>query len=189
MKNTLILHGTGGYPTENWFDWLRQELNALRCSTMVPQLPGSDKPNLRRYNHFLLDELKYDFNEQTILIGHSSGAVAILGLLQALPDGVRVDTCYLIGSFKDDLGWEALRELFDPVLDLASIKNKAKHFVFIHADNDPYCPLEHAEFLAKELGGELIVKEGQKHFSIGTMGESYKTFPFLLELIKERNLS
>ena len=63
---------------------------------------------------------------------------------------------------------------------------KAKSFVFIHSDDDPYCPLAHAEFLSKKLGGELLVKKGHKHFSVGTYGEEYKKFPYLLELIEKK---
>lgn len=184
MPNALILHGTGGYPTENWFDWLRQELEKLNFSVAVPQLPNCDRPNIKIYNKFLLEEKDYQFDETSILIGHSSGAVAILGLLQALPESVVVDTCYLVGAFKDNLGWDSLNALFEEPFDFAKIKTKAKHFVLIHSDNDPYCPLEHAKFLAKELDGELIVKDGQKYFSVGTFGEEYRKFPFLLELIK-----
>ncbi len=185
MKNALILHGTGGFPTENWFDWLRQELEKLNFTVAVPQLPSCDRPNIKTYNNFLLEEKSYKFNEESILIGHSSGAVAIFGLLQALPESVKVDTCYLVGAFKDNLNWDSLNGLFEEPFDFAKIKNKAKHFVFIHSDNDPYCPLEHAKFLAKELDGELIIKEGQKHFSVGTFGKEYRKFPFLLELIEK----
>jgi len=185
MKNALILHGTDGYPTENWFDWLRQELEKKSWQVLVPALPCANKPNIKRYNKFLLEELNLYLDEESILIGHSSGAVAILGLLQALPESVVVDTCYLIGAFKDNLDWDALDGLFEEPFNFAKIKNKAKHFVFIHSDNDPYCPLEHAKFLAEKLGGELIIKEGQKHFSIGSFGEEYKKFLFLLELIEK----
>lgn len=188
MKNALILHGTDGYPTENWFDWLRQELEKIGYQASVPQLPHADRPNIDRYNQYLLTKTppnrNFRFNEETILIGHSSGAVAILGLLQTLPDEAAVDTCYLVGAFKDDLGWDVLSELFVTPFDFAKIKTKVKKFVFIHSDNDPYCPLEHAQFLAKELAGQLIVRAGQKHFSVGTMGEEYRQFPFLLDLIK-----
>lgn len=186
MKNALILHGTDGSPTENWFEWLRQELQKLEIETVVPQLPRADRPNIHRYNQFLLNEIDFDFNKESILIGHSSGAVAILGLLQALPAAVKVDTCYLIGAFRNDLGWEALSELFITPLNFDKIKTKARRFIFIHSDNDPYCPLRHAEELNKKLDGQLIIKSGQKHFSIGTFGESYRTFPFLLELILEK---
>lgn len=185
MKNALILHGTGGYPTENWFDWLRQELVKLGFAVSVPQLPNCDRPNIKTYNKFLLKEKSFQFNEESVLVGHSSGAVAIFGLLQDLPDSIKVDTCYLVGAFKNNLNWKSLNGLFEEPFDFAKIKSKARRFIFIHSDNDPYCPLEHAQFLAKELSGELIIQEGQKHFSVGTFGEEYRKFPFLLELIKK----
>lgn len=183
MKNALILHGTDGHSKENWFDWLKVQLQINGWETWVPDLPGANKPNIDKYNEFIFANKDWQFNKDSIIIGHSSGAVAILGLLQALPEDVKVDTCYLIGSFRNDLKWDALSDLFLKPFDFEKIKTKAKKFVFIHSDNDPYCPLEHAEYLSKKLNGELIVKPGQKHFSVGTMGESYNQFPDLLNLI------
>ena len=185
MKNALILHGTDGNSKENWFDWLRVELEKKDWKVWVPDLPQAEKPNIERYNEFIFANTDWQFSEESILIGHSSGAVAILGLLQALPDTVQVDTCYLVGVFRNDLKWDALKELFVKPFNYDLIKKKAKRFVFIHSDNDPYCPLEHAEFLAKKLDGQLIVKKRQKHFSIGSYGEEYVKFPFLLDLIEE----
>ncbi len=94
-----------------------------------------------------------------------------------------------MGAFRNNLEWDALNDLFLKPFDFENIKNKAQKIIFIHSDNDPYCPLEHAEYLAKKLNGELIVEKGQKHFSIGTMGESYKQCPFLLKLIEENDHS
>lgn len=183
MKRVLILHGTNGNPKENWFFWLSIELEKNGFKTWVPELPHSEKPNIRRYNKFLFSRRDWDFTD-SILVGHSSGAVAILGLLQNLPDSITVDTCYLVGAFKDDLGWESLKELFEEPFDFEKIKKKARKFVFIHSDNDPHCPLEAARFLADKLGGELIIKKGQGHFNIAA-SPRYKTFPFLLTLIEE----
>ncbi|MBU0579192.1 alpha/beta hydrolase [Patescibacteria group bacterium] len=185
MRNALILHGTDGHSKENWFDWLREELEKKDWKVWVPDLPQADKPNIERYNKFIFSNKDWKFDENSILIGHSSGAVAILGLLQVLPENVRIDTCYLVGSFKDDLCWEALEDLFIVPFDFDAIKKKAKRFIFIHSDNDPYCPLDHAKFLSQKLDGKLIIREGQKHFSIGSYGEEYKQFPFLLDLIEK----
>ncbi len=185
MKKALILHGTGGNHTANWFPWLQKELEQRNYKVWTPDLPQADKPNIQRYNQFLFSNNDFYFDEVTILIGHSSGAVAILGLLEALPMGKRVDVCYLVGSFRNDLKWDALKELFLQPFDFANIKTKARKFIFIHSDNDPYCPLDHAQYLSEELDGELLVKEGQQHFSIGTAGEKYAQFPFLLETIEK----
>lgn len=187
MKNALVLHGTGGYPTENWFDWLKIELEKKSWKVWVPQLPDCDKPNVFKYNDFIFSNKDWEFNEESVLIGHSSGSVEILSLLQHLPEGKKVDTCYLVGSFKNNLDWDALDELFLEPFDFDLIKTKANKFVFIHSDNDPYCPLEHAEYLSEKLDGELVIKPGQFHFSIGSAGERYKQFPELLEMILQKS--
>lgn len=183
MKNVLILYGTNGNPTENWFDWLKIELQKEKYKVWIPLLPDCNKPNISKYNKVILNNKDWNFSNDTILVGHSSGAVAILGLLEALPDDVVVDTCYLVGSFKNNLDWDALDELFLKPFDFEKISKKAKKFIFIHSDNDPYCPLEHAQFLREKVNGTLILLRGQKHFSIGTAGKEYDKFPFLLDLI------
>jgi len=184
QKNALILHGTDGNSQKNWYQWLRNELEKRDWKVWVPDLPRADEPNVSRYNTFLFSNAAWKFNNDSILIGHSSGAVAIFGLLEALPEGIQVNACYLIGAFKNDLDWEQLTSLFEKPFDFEKIKSKAKRFVFIHSDDDPYCPLEHAEFLSTKLGGELIIKKGQKHFSMSTFGDAYKEFPFLLKAIE-----
>lgn len=183
MKNALILHGTDDNSKGNWFDWLKTNLENKGWNVWVPDLPNSDRPNIEKYNEFIFENNNWNFNEETIIVGHSSGAVAILGLLQKLPKDKKIDTCYLVGAFKNNLDWDSLDGLFLEPFNFDLIKSKAKKFIFIHSDNDPHCPLEHAQYLSKKLGGELIIKPGQFHFSISTAGEKYKEFPFLLDLM------
>ncbi len=183
MKNALILHGTNGSSQENWFPWLKQQLEEAGYTVWVPDLPGADAPNLKTYNKFIFTDHDFKITPETILIGHSSGAMAILGLLEALPENFQVKASYLVGAFKNDLGWEALKAIFAKPFDFEKIKHKSKAFYFIHSDNDPYCPLDHAEFLNEQLGGKLIVMPGQKHFSVGTYGEEYREFPELAKWI------
>ncbi len=71
------------------------------------------------------------------MIGHSSGAVAILGLLQALPENLKVKQIVLVGAFRSDLGREAFKELFEEPYDFEKIKRQAQKITLIHSDNDP----------------------------------------------------
>lgn len=181
MKNAIILHGTNGNPEENWFPWLKRELERLDYKVWLPQLPNCDKPNIEIYNNFLIPN--WEFDNETILIGHSSGAVEILSLLENLPDGVVIDKAILVAGFVDNLNWDALDDLFIHKFNWEKIKTKAKKIILIHSDNDPYVPIEHGKILQKNLDAELIIKEGQKHFSVKSFGEEYKNFPLLLKLI------
>jgi two-component system response regulator HydG len=90
MKQALILHGTDATPASNWFAWLKVQLEQDGYAVWLPQLPNSDKPNAKTYNQFLLANQDFEFNNETIIIGHSSGAVEVLSLLQHLPEDKKV---------------------------------------------------------------------------------------------------
>lgn len=183
-KNALILHGTGGNSTSNWFPWLKEELEKIGYEVWVPDLPGAGAPNVKIYTEFLLNS-GFKFGQDTIIIGHSSGSVEIFDLLQSLPENIKTGPVYLVGSFMDDLDRVDLKGLFLKPFDFEKIKTKAKKFIFFHSDDDPYCPLDHVKYLSEKTSGELVIISGQKHFSISTSGERYKEFPELLEKIKD----
>jgi predicted alpha/beta hydrolase family esterase len=183
MKRFLILHGTGGSPDSNWFMWLKGVLIGKGFQVWLPQLPNADTPNVKTYNKFLLSNNDFIYDKDTIIIGHSSGAVETLSLLQHLPKDAVIKAAILVSAFKDDLNWDSLKELFAVPLDFAEIKKHCSGFYFIHSDNDPYVSLDHAQYLAKMTGGKLTVYEGQGHFST-KLGSRYKQFPQILELIE-----
>jgi predicted alpha/beta hydrolase family esterase len=178
----VILHGTRSTPNNNWFQWLKGKLEELGYEVWVPQLPEADFPNVGRYNKFLL-ESGWDFNNN-LIIGHSSGAVEVMGLLQSLPDNTSINTAVLVGSFQKDLGREDLKGM-DILFDFEKIKTKAKQFIVIHSDNDPYCPLKGAEAIADQLGTSVKIFSGFAHFGI-EQNPRFKEFPELLEIIKEK---
>jgi predicted alpha/beta hydrolase family esterase len=182
MKNAVILHGTGNTPEGNWFSWLDKELTKLGYEVWLPQLPDAQTPNAEKYNKLLLNH-GFDFNDETILVGHSSGAVSILNLLQELPENIKIKASFLVGAFKGPLGKETRSELFPKPFDFEKIRSRCSKFVFMHSDNDPYCPLADAKYLSEKLGGELHVEKGQGHFNLEA-GPQYKEFPLLLEIIK-----
>ena len=184
MTKFLILHGTDASPESNWFMWLKGVLIGKGHRVWLPQLPNSDKPNSKTYTEFLMSNDKFVIDEDTVIIGHSSGAVEIFSLLQNLPATTAIKSAILVSAFKNDLGWDSLGDLFQEPLDFEKIKTKSKKFIFIHSDNDPYVPLEQAEHLQEQLEGELIVLEGQGHFSFET-GPEYSQFPELLDIIED----
>ncbi len=183
----VILHGTGSSHANNWFPWVKGELEKLGYDVWVPDLPRADHPNIERYNKFLLSK-DWDF-QNNLIVGHSSGAVEILGLLPALPKDVVVNTVILVGSFTKrlvkDPSWAMLKELFYKPFDFEAIKKKAKQIIFVHSEDDPYCPIEQAQELHKKIGGEFIKFKGRGHFS-SHLDPRFSKFPELIDIIKQK---
>ncbi len=82
MKTAIILHGTLGSPGGNWFQWLKNELEEKGLNVWLPQLPQAEQPSLRKWQRFVKEECPFAINEQTVIVGHSSGAILALVLAE-----------------------------------------------------------------------------------------------------------
>lgn len=171
--NAYIFHGTGGSPTENWFLWLKDQLEKRGINTLVPELLNSSNPNK---NTWLTQAQGFKTSSDTILIGHSLGAVLILRMLEA---GHTAKAVYLIAPFLHDLDWKVLKEslFFSDSFDWNLIKKQCSHFEVFTSKNDPYLSLEDVAEVADKLNVQNQVLDVKKHFNI-------KEFPYLLERIK-----
>lgn len=186
MKKAIILHGTLGSPEGNWFCWLEAELKKRGFKVWLPQLPHAEQPSLSEFSDYVLSNAPFDLDKDTLLIGHSSGAVAGAVVLQKLPNPIKAFVGVAI--FKsNDIKWEPNNKLFDVDFNLSAMTKKAGKILLIHSDNDPYCPLDHAKYFADGTGAELVVIPGQGHFNLEA-SKNYKAFPKLIKLLEERSL-
>lgn len=180
MKNALILHGTDANPHANWFDWLKEHLEANGYKVWVPQLPNAAHPDMTTYREFIFSS-DFDFNKETLIVGHSSGAVATLSLLEALPEDTKIDTAVMVGVYRPENHGYSSKE----PIDVKKVKNKARRMVFIHSDNDPFCPLADAEYFAKELDAELVMIPNNDHFSY-EISPKHNKLPELIDILDLR---
>ena len=185
MKNAIILHGTDFGKGEkqrfnNWFQWLKKELEKIGYKVWLPELPEAWHPDLERYWAFLKD---FDFNSETILIGHSSGAATVFGLLHKLPADKKIKLAISVSGFYKDEGWDCTG-LFSEPYDWKKIKKQAKKIYLIWSPNDPYITKEQTDTLASRLKIEPTIFQNKGHFNLEG-GEEFKQFPELLEIIKK----
>ncbi len=184
MKNALILHGTNfdndnGLSGTNWFPWLGGKLTELGYDVRIPDLPKPSAPDLDRYWDYLKD---FEFNEETVLIGHSSGATAILGLLTELnEEKIKINKAILVAGFSYDDGWNC-SGLFKYEFDWKKIRESTKEIIQIHSIDDPYVSLENAKGIAENLGIAITLFMNKGHFSTGSSPEFVK-FPEILDWI------
>jgi uncharacterized protein len=186
MKTAIILHGTLGSPDGNWFTWLKSELENKGLQLWLPQLPHAEQPSLNEWYKFIQKECPFAINEETLIVGHSSGA--ILALIIAQNNTKKVGAIVDVSVFHDNsLRWEPNNKLFDRQFDWGAIRQGANNLLFIHSDNDPYVPLNQAQFVANNCQAELVMIPGQGHFNL-EKSEDYRQFPQLLELMKQKGI-
>lgn len=181
MKRAVILHGTDSNPSENWFPWLKQKLEERGYEVWVPKLPGNHTPNREVYNNFLFQS-GWDFTNN-IVIGHSSGAVSVLNLLQDercphVKMGVMV-SAWAKGT-PAGMNDEQFEKLFSKDgFNFQEIIQKADKLEFIHSQDDPYCPLEQAKWLAGQTSATITTIPNGSH-----LGSNFKELPQLWQILE-----
>ncbi|HSH56199.1 MAG TPA: alpha/beta fold hydrolase [Candidatus Limnocylindrales bacterium] len=193
----LILHGTGATPNSNWFPWLKQKLEEQGYEVWIPLLPDNHTPNRETYNDSLFGS-GWDFTDN-IVIGHSAGAVSVLNLLMdkrcpPVKIGVMVGAwagndfeptpAQLKAYQQANFTREQFAGLFPwEGFDFERIKAKTDKLIFVHGDDDPYCPLEQAQCLAGKLDADIHIIPNGQH-----LGSTYKEFPKLLDIINSATI-
>lgn len=177
--NYFIIHGAYGSAEENWFPWLRDELEEKGFQVFVPNFPTPDGQTLENWMK-VFDEYGHYLNEETVLIGHSIAVAFILNVLERLQKPVKA--CFLVAGFVDFLGDAELdlinKSFTDRDFDWLKIKENCKNFHIYYSDNDPYVPLEKAQMLSYKLGVDLRLVEGAGHFNHAA---GYDKFELLLK--------
>ncbi|MBI2151440.1 serine hydrolase family protein [Candidatus Woesearchaeota archaeon] len=177
----FIFHGAYGNPQENWFPWLKKELEKCGCEVYVPQFPTPENQCLESWKT-VFENYKDKVTENSILIGHSIGATFLLHILENREETVKA--AFLVAGFISPLKnaqFDELNTSFLKEMDWLKIQKNCKRTYVFHSDNDPYVPLKFGKELSEKLGiGVTIVKKaGHFNENIG-----YKEFPLLLDLIK-----
>lgn len=181
MKTALIIHGAYGNPNENWIPWLKSELEKFGYEVAVPVFPTPENQNIESWLDVVSPHFE-NLNNESVLVGHSIGAVFLLSILEKLNTSVK--TTIFASGFLHDLGNDDFdkinRTFYDKDFDWQKIKKSSQEVFVFHGDNDPYVPLSEAENLAEKLCAETeVIKNG------GHLNESagFVEFPALLETI------
>lgn len=176
MTNIFIIHGSHGHPQENWFPWIKIELEKLGHQVFVPQFPTPEEQALENWLQ-VIEQYKERINEKTIFIGHSLGATFILHLLQKY----KIQAAFLVAGFISKLNneFDQLNKTFtDTKFNWPKIQAICPYFKIYHADNDPYIKLEKGQQLATKLNTKLTIVKNAGHFNAAA---GYDKFNLLLK--------
>lgn len=172
----ILIHGNGGSTAaDGWLPLVERDLAALGLTVVNRTFPDNVRARASVWLPFL-DELGADAG--TILIGHSSGALAAMRYAEThrLLGSVLVGVCHTdlgdaderaSGYYREPWDWDAIR------------RNQAWIGIFQSAD-DPLIPVSEARFVAKQLACSYFEHTDRGHFV------DRAPFPELVQFVRRR---
>jgi uncharacterized protein len=176
LPKVILIHGNGGSTAGDiWLPWLERELTRLGLHVINQTFPDNVKARATYWLPFL-DELGAD--EHTILIGHSSGAVAAMRYAEThqLAGSVLVGVCHsdlgdsgeaASGYYREPWQWQRIRE------------NQPWIGIFNSTD-DPCIPVSEARFVAAQLKCSYFEFTDRGHFT----GD--REFPEVVQFVRRQ---
>jgi len=163
-KRILIIHGWESNSREHWFLEEKQRLEKIGHKVTVPDMPDTFCPKKDEWVKVIKE---FTPNDDTILVGHSLGGVAILRYLEETDK--TIPKCILIATpikILTDLNYDLkpMNNFFETEFNWDKIKQNCKEFIIMNQTKDEWVPLQHGKDLAGYVGAKLKVVEGSNHF-------------------------
>ena len=174
----IIAPGNGGCGADimntNWYGWLHKELLKRGHESICRNWPDPYICHQSKWIPYVRDELKADKN--TVVIGHSTGALLAMRLLEQIPLGGVI----LVSAAHTDLGDEGERAsgYFDDEWDWEKMKSNGAWVHQFHSADDYLIPVDEARFVAKQLEAENFCYEELNGFS-----HFFKPFKAILDCV------
>ncbi len=172
----ILIHGNGGCTAADiWLPSVERELTVLGLDVTNHTFPDNVKA---RASHWLphLEELGAD--ENTILIGHSSGAVAAMRYAEThrLLGSILVGVCYT------DLGdsFEAASGYYAAPWQWPRIREHQQWIAIYNSVDDPHIPIAEPRFIATQLKCSYFEFEDRGHFT------DSREFPEVVQFVRRK---
>ncbi len=174
----IIIPGNGGNnPEDKWFPYVKKALEELGVVVLNNKYPD---PMLARKEYWLPFIKEQGADENTVLIGHSSGSVAAMRFAEEN----KILGSVLVSASVSDLGNEDEKKsgYFDTPWNWNAIKENQKWTIQFASTDDPYIPISEAREIHRQLDTRYYEYTDQGHFSYR---EKKFEFPELVAAISE----
>jgi len=174
----ILIHGNGGCEAGDiWLPWVERELTALGLTVINQTFPDNIKA---RASVWLPHLESLGADERTILIGHSSGAVASMRFAETH----RLAGSVLVGVCHTDLGdaLERASGYYVAPWEWERIRQNQPWTAIYSSTDDPHIPIAEPRFVAKQLRASHFEFEDRGHFV------DQRQFPELVNFVRRELL-
>jgi predicted alpha/beta hydrolase family esterase len=177
----IIIPGNGGsrVNTDHWYASLAGELRGRGYEAIAEDMPDPVAAHANIWLPHIKNVFKAD--ENTIIIGHSSGGVAALRYLE----NHKLFGAIIVGVNYTDLGYEDEKEsgYYSTPWDWKAIKANAGWIVQFASTDDPFINISEPRFIHDQIDTEYFELSDRGHFMI-EHNPANKAFPEIIQLIE-----
>lgn len=180
MKVIMIPGNGGATVDDHWFPWAKNEFEIRGFMVIAKNFPD---PIFAREKYWLPFIKRLGADEQTVLIGHSSGGVASMRYAEKN----QILGSVLIGVNYTDLGDETERKsgYYNHPWNWEKIRENQQWIIQFASTDDPYIPIDQPRTIHKQLKSEYREYRDQGHFG-GDDKHMKTTFPELLKALRSK---
>ncbi|GAA4248347.1 alpha/beta hydrolase [Dactylosporangium darangshiense] len=186
MAAIVVSHGYGADDQSIWLPYLRGALEELGHDVHIPRLPNSSDPDARAWRGVLAERVAGLSAVDTVLVGHSIGAVNVLRVLEGHEGGAFAGVVLVAAPAWLPPGYESLAGFFAEPFDWPALRRAARHYRVLTALDDPVLmprPVDHVAELVSGLGATAVVTAAGAHF--GATPDDHIELPRAVRLVLE----
>jgi predicted alpha/beta hydrolase family esterase len=179
MKAMIVPGNNNTDVSEIWIPYVKKSLEALGITVIAKNMPDAKLSRKQYWLPFI--EAQVGDDPEVILIGHSSGAVAVLRYLE----NHSILGAIIIGAYDNDFGYENEKKsgYFDSEWHWEQIKKHTKWIIQFASTSDPYIPISNAHKIRDKLQTTYYEYPDQGHFSDDV---NKIEFPELIDALKKK---
>jgi len=169
MKKIYMIHCWGGNSKENWYPWLKKELEKKDINVSVFDMPNTEYPKIEEWVKYLEKNVE-NVDGETYFVGYSIGCQTIIRFLEKLHKHKKIGGCFFIAPWFNLINlnneeMEIAHPWLNSKVDFSRIKDRCDNFTAIFSDNDPYVPVSDAEIFKDKLNAKVITEKNRGHFT------------------------
>lgn len=180
MKEAILLHGAYGSPNENWFSWLKKELERKGYTVFVPTFSTLENQNLQQWTTEFWEQIGTTSGD-TILITHSLGAAFAAKILED-HEPYAIKACFFIAPFCSNLAIQQFDSINSTFIhrefNWSLVQKNGGELTIFGSTNAPYVSKQHIQEFAENCVTQPIWIDEAGHFNESA---GFSTFPLLLE--------
>ncbi len=168
MKNYFVIHALGNNENDYWYKFIKQNVEGNGYKCFVPTMPPIEEMSYKSWAK-CFDKYKKFINEESVFVGHSTGAIFIVKYL--MENNIKIDKFISVVGFNKE-NTHSINPLWDNINKSFFVENLEHFQKFANERISFYSPTDVYDFklldeFASRINANKQIIEKAGHFTKG----------------------